>query len=168
MKIDTKAFACAAVASALGAMLLAVGFYVQVLEFLWYFLAAMMLNIPLGRGYIKAAFFSYLAACMLALLLCSFQLYFILPYALFMGPHLIVNRVLSDKRFVAWAGHLIKAVWFNASVFAFVLFTQLFLFVDLSADGTAAVVAAVSTVVYFPYDFGIRYVSRRIESRFAR
>jgi len=167
-KIETREVAYAAISSALSAAFLAVGFYLQLVEFLWYFLATMMLMIPLSKGYIRGALFAYVVSCLLALMLCAFQFYFILPYVIFMGLHPIVNAFMEKRRFNRWLRHLIKAVWFDAAVYLMIRFTQLFLFIDLQAGGwTLAIVLGVSTLVYFLYDFAIRLVSRSLQRRFA-
>lgn len=165
-KIGTREVAYAAVASALSAAFLAVGFYLQLAEFLWYFLATMMIMIPLTRGYIRGALFAYAVSSLLGLLLCAFQFYFILPYVVFMGLHPVVNAFMDKQHFNVWVGHLIKAVWFDAAVYLIIRFTQLFLFIDLRAGGwTLAIVLGVSTLVYFFYDFAIRLVSRSLQRR---
>jgi len=165
-RIETREVAYASVASALSAAFLAVGFYLQLAEFLWYFLATMMLMIPLAKGYIRGALFAYIVSCLLALMLCAFQFYFILPYVLFMGLHPVVNAFMDKRHFNIWLGHLIKVVWFDAAVYLMIRFTALFLFIDIQAGGwTLLIVMAVSTAVYFLYDFAIRLVSRSLQRR---
>jgi len=166
-KIETREVAYASIASALSAAFLAVGFYLQLAEFLWYFLATMMLMIPLAKGYIRGALFAFFVSCLLALLLCAFQFYFILPYVTFMGLHPVVNAAMEKHGFNRWLGHIIKAVWFCAAVYlVLLLFPALLPFINIhSGTWTLAVVLGVSAAVYFLYDFAIRLVSRSLKRR---
>lgn len=165
----TGGLAHAAIAAALGAAFLAVGFYLQVLEFLWYFLAALTLMIPLCRGYIRFAALAYIVSALLALALCAFQFLFIMPYVVFMGPHLIVNAVMEKRRLNAWLRHLVKVVWFDASVYLLMLLTSLFAFVDIRAGWATALAAmGVATLAYFAYDYCVGLVEKDLYRRFGK
>jgi len=168
-KIETREVAYASIAAALSAAFLAVGFYLQLAEFLWYFLATMMLMIPLSKGYIRGALFAYAVSSLLALMLCAFQFYFILPYVVFMGLHPIINAIMDKHHFSVWLGHIVKAIWFDAAVYLMIRFTALFLFIDIRSGGWTLLIAmGVSTAVYFLYDFAIRLVSKSLQRRFAK
>ena len=86
--------AYAALASALAAMLLATGYYLQLMEFFWYFMAAMCMMAALAIGGIRTALAAYAASVLLSLLLCAFNFFFLLPYIMFMGLHPIANAVI--------------------------------------------------------------------------
>lgn len=168
-KIETREVAYAAIAAALSAAFLAVGFYLQLAEFLWYFLATMMLMIPLSKGYIRGALFAYIVSSALALMLCAFQFYFILPYVAFMGLHPVVNAAMEKHHINVWLGHLIKAIWFDAAVYLMIRFTALFLFVDIRSGGwTLVITIGISTAVYFLYDLAIHLVSKSLQRRFSK
>jgi hypothetical protein len=164
-----RTVAYAAFTSAIASSLLAAGYYLQLMEFFWYFMAALCIMAALTVGGIKTALMAYAVSVMLSLLLCAFNFFFLLPYILFMGPHPIVNAVFKKHRFNAVAGHLIKAVWFCAWVYVMIRFTALFLFADLGAGGLILlIVAAISLPAYALYDLAVRIVSGHLNIRLRR
>jgi hypothetical protein len=150
--------------------LLAVGYYTQLLEFFWYFMAALCVMAANALGGIRAALLAFASSALLALLLCAFNLLFLLPYLLFMGLHPIVNAVIVRYRISPVIAHPVKAIWFCAWLLAMIRFTGLFLFVDLGAGGPVVIliVAAVSLPAYFLYELAVRLVSRDLDKRLRR
>ncbi|MDD5016596.1 MAG: hypothetical protein PHO15_00680 [Eubacteriales bacterium] len=165
--IKSKEVAYAAIASALSTVFLVTGFYLQIMEFFWYFMATLALMIPLSKGYARTAVFSYFVSSFLALLLCGFQFIYLMPYVIFMGLHPAVDYIMRKRGLNICLAHLIKAAWFDASVYVLILFTNLFLFIDLMA-GTFVIIIVfvVCTFLYFLYDYAIHLLMKVLGKKF--
>ena len=129
-----RQMSAAAICSALAAGFMTIGYYLQLLEFFWYFMASLSVMVILIRCNIRAALLTFAASALLALMLCSFNFFFIMPFVIFMGPHPIANAVMKRYHLNVVIGHTIKAVWFCAAVLMMILFTNLFFFIDICAS----------------------------------
>jgi hypothetical protein len=163
-----KTLTYAALTGALAAMLLTAGYYLQLMEFFWYFAAAMGIMAALAMGGIRTALMAYASSALLALLLCAFNFFFLLPYILFMGLHPIANAAIVRYRISPVIAHPAKAAWFCAWLLAMIRFTGLFLFVDLSAPLVPLIVVAIGIPSYTLYDLAVRLIGKSLGRRLRR
>ena len=159
----------AAIGSALAAGFMTIGYYLQLLEFFWYFMASLCIMVILIRCNIRAALLAFAASALLSLLLCSLNFFFILPFVIYMGPHPIANAAMKKYHLNVFIGHAIKAIWFCAAVLTMILFTNLFFFIDLYASPlTIPLTVAICVPIYGLYDFSIRMVMHRLARHLSR
>lgn len=79
-----------------------------------YFMAEVALMVPLSKAFYRGDFLAYLGTCLLTVLLGAIgRVWVLVPFIMFFGLHPLVNSLQLRYKFNKWLALLIKAVWFD-------------------------------------------------------
>ena len=174
MKRPSKTFeiALSAIACAVAASALTLGWYVNVLLAAGYLIAVYALMVPLSKNFYWGEALAYLGALLLAFLFCGFTFVRLVPFAVFFGLHPLVNHI--EKRFVKkmWLHlpiFLGKAAWFDLSMWlAWVLLVPILglehaTWYPFVSEYFAVVLLAGGTAFFAAYDYMIFLCQRSVD-----
>ena len=116
-RISASQIALSALACALATTFLTVGVYSGVFLFTAYLLGSIVLMLPLCKKSFWGYFLAYAATCLFTLLFASFQFWDVLPFILFFGLHPLVNELQLKVKINRWVACVIKALWFDATMY---------------------------------------------------
>lgn len=102
---------------AISTILLTVGIYSEFLLFTGYLLGCVALMLPLAKQSYWGYVLSYLATCLLTLIFGLSRFLDLLPFIAFFGLHPIVNELQLKTKINRWVACLIKAIWFDATMY---------------------------------------------------
>lgn len=151
-------------AAALSFLFLAIGSYLQVGEYGWYFAASVAIMLPVSRGYLGGGVLAVIVGTLLVLGANGFNYIFLIPYFSFMGFHPIINywQRLQNKNKAAV--FILKEAWFLGSVTLTYHFTALLLF-DFGKFGPFAlpIILIVAGAAFIPYDYAMKQMQKKID-----
>jgi hypothetical protein len=114
--------ALSAMSCAFASVFLALGIVNQYLLATGYFMAAICLMIPLSKQFFLGDFLAYIGTCILAILLGAIvQFWDLVPFIMFFGLHPLVNCLQIKFRVPKWIAFLVKAIWFDATLYVMYL-----------------------------------------------
>lgn len=84
-----------------------------------YCIAVLALMLPLAKQFYWGAFLSYVATCILTVVLGAVaQFWNLVPFIMFFGLHPIANTLQLKFKINRWLAYFIKALWFDATLIA--------------------------------------------------
>ena len=116
-KLTAYEIALSALACAMATVFLTVGIYTEILLFTGYLFACIALMLPLSKQCYWGYALAYLATCLLTLVFISFRFWDLLPFIMFFGLHPLVNELQLKIKINRWVACLIKALWFDATMY---------------------------------------------------
>ena len=116
-RLNSHQIAFAALACALTTIFLTIGVYSEFLLFTGYLLGSIALMLPLAKGTYKGFVLAYLATVVLTLIFNGFNFFDVLPFAVFFGLHPLVNELQLKTKINVWLACLVKAVWFDGTMY---------------------------------------------------
>lgn len=116
-KFSAYEIALSALSSAIATIFLTIGVYSQVLLFTGYLFACVALMLPLSKQSFAGYTLAYIATCILTLIFGSFRFWELLPFIMFFGLHPLVNELQLRTKINRWLAFLIKALWFDATMY---------------------------------------------------
>ena len=171
-KISAYEIALSALACALATIFLTVGVYSSILLFTGYLFACIALMLPLAKKSYVGYILAYIATCILALIFNAARFFDVLPFIMFFGLHPIVNELQLKTKINTWVACLIKALWFDGTMYVIwrfvfemnttVTFIDQFIIPIILIGGTAFFVA---------YDYVMykwRHIVNRLVERIAK
>ena len=109
--------ALSAVSCALAVIFLLIGAFSRVLLASGYLMAEISLMIPLSKNFYAGDALAYIGTCILAVLLGAIgQAWLLVPFVMFFGLHPLVNALQLRFRVNRWIAFIVKAVWFDFSL----------------------------------------------------
>ncbi len=153
-KISAYEIALSALSCAMATLFMTVGVYSGFFLFTAYLVASVALMLPLCEQSWRGYLFAYISTCLLSLLFASFRFWEILPFAMFFGLHPLVNECQLKWKFNRWIACLLKAVWFDFTIYftwkvVFAITTSI-AFVD---QYILWIILAVGTPIFVAYDY---------------
>ena len=153
-KISAYEIALAALACALATLFLTLGVYSGFFLFTAYLAASIALMLPLCQQSYRGFIFAYVATSLLSLLFASFRFWELIPFVIFFGLHPLVNELQLKTKINRWGACLIKALWFDATVYltwkvVFEITTSI-PFVD---KYIILIILVVGTLLFIAYDY---------------
>lgn len=116
-KIPAYEIALSALACALATTLMTVGVYSSIFLFTGYLFAGVALMLPLAKKSYVGYFLAYVATCICSLIFCSAFFFDVLPFIMFFGLHPLVNELQLKTKMNTWVACLIKAAWFDGTMY---------------------------------------------------
>lgn len=158
-----------AVAAAMGFLFLAVGSYLQVGEYGWYFAASVAMMLPVSRGYYRGGVLAVCVSSLLVLGVNGFNIAYLIPFCTFMGFHPILNGWQREKNIRGVWIFILKEIWFLASVFITYKFTALLLFdIGKLEVLVAPLILLIAALAFVPYDWAMLQIQKKIDRLTAR
>ncbi len=172
-KISAYEIALSSVACALGVMALTVGVWSEILLFTGYLLATFAMMLPLAKKSFLGYFLAYFATCILATIFNAARFWEIFPFTLFFGLHPVVNEVQLKGKINRWIACLIKAVWFDFTVYLIwrLVFQMTVPPIAGLEQWILPIILIASTLFFFGYDYCIfkwRLIINRLVDRITR
>ena len=109
--------ALSALSCAIATLLLTVGVYSEILLFTGYLFGSVALMLPLAKKSYRGFVMAYLATCALSLLFNASRFWDLLPFIMFFGLHPLVNELQLKIKINRWVACVIKALWFDLSMY---------------------------------------------------
>lgn len=116
-KLTAYEIALSALACAIAVIFLTIGVYTEVLLFTGYLFACVALMLPLSKQCYLGYALAYIATCLLTLVFISFRFWDLLPFIMFFGLHPLVNELQLKVKINRWVACVIKALWFDATMY---------------------------------------------------
>lgn len=116
-KISAYEIALSALSCALSTILLTVGVYSELLLFTGYLFGCVALMLPLAKKSYWGYALSYLATCILSFIFGASRFLDLLPFVMFFGLHPLVNELQLKTKINRWVACLIKALWFDGTMY---------------------------------------------------
>ncbi|MBQ9728542.1 MAG: hypothetical protein IJV85_02990 [Clostridia bacterium] len=116
-KISAYEIALASLACAISTVLLTIGVYSEILLFTGYLLACVALMMPLAKGSYVGYVLAYVATCILSFIFNVGRFWDLLPFVMFFGLHPLVNELQLKIKINRWVACLIKALWFDGTMY---------------------------------------------------
>lgn len=164
-----KLISVSAVSTALGVLFLSLGAYISTLDLSALFMSALVIMLPLSKNSLKAAFLTYGATAILALIIGMARFYVPLLYLLFFGLHPIVNYLQDKGGKKLWFLYPIKAVWFVGACFLmYYAFTMFALEIQIVKEIMPLIITVVGLLFFVVYDLIMKrfqMVTERIVKR---
>ena len=172
-KISSHEIALSALACAIATIFLTVGIYSAILLFTGYLFACIALMLPLAKQSYRGYVLAYLATCLLAVIFNVAGFFDLLPFIMFFGLHPLVNELQLKTKINRWVACVIKAVWFDSTMYVIWKFvfamTTTIPFVD---QYIFYIILIVGTPMFVGYDylmykwrFAVNMLVKRITGR---
>ncbi len=116
-KISSYEIALSGLSCALSTILLIVGVYSEILLFSAYLFGCVALMLPLAKKSYWGYILSYAGTCILTTLFASARFFDFLPFIVFFGLHPLVNELQLKTKINRWVACLVKAVWFDGTMY---------------------------------------------------
>lgn len=127
MRRKSFQIALAALSCALATIFLTIGIYFSFFLITGYLFAGIALMLPLAKKFRLGGFLAYVATSLFALLIGGgfAGFYKLFPFVAFFGLHPLVNSFQEKWKIKKWIALIVKAVWFDAAVWAaWILFRE--------------------------------------------
>lgn len=164
-KIPAYEIALSALACALATTLMTVGVYSSIFLFTGYLFACVALMLPLAKKSYVGYFLAYVATCLFSLIFCSAFFFDVLPFIMFFGLHPLVNELQLKTKINTWVACLIKAAWFDCTMYVIWRFvfdmTTTITFVD---QFIIPIIFIGGTLFFIAYDY-VMFKSRILVNR---
>lgn len=164
-KIPAYEIALSALACALATTLMTVGVYSSIFLFTGYLFACVALMLPLAKKSYIGYFLAYVATCLFSLIFCSAFFFDVLPFIMFFGLHPLVNELQLKTKINTWVACLIKAAWFDCTMYVIWRFvfdmTTTITFVD---QFIIPIIFIGGTLFFIAYDY-VMFKSRILVNR---
>lgn len=164
-KIPAYEIALSALACALATTLMTVGVYSSIFLFTGYLFAGVALMLPLAKKSYVGYFLAYVATCIFSLIFCSAFFFDVLPFIMFFGLHPLVNELQLKTKINTWVACLIKAAWFDGTMYVIWRFvfdmTTTIAFVD---QFILPIILIGGTLFFVGYDY-VMFKSRILVNR---
>ncbi len=128
MRPSVRTITFSGVLTSLTFVLMMTGYFTQLGEFFWY-ISAMLVMIFAVASYPLVQVYTYACSAILLLIFTSFNIVYLLPYLLFFGPYPILSRFI--QRLQSPIKYLIKWLYFTVALFVMIIFSNLFLNIDV-------------------------------------
>ncbi|MBT3320438.1 MAG: hypothetical protein HN948_02600 [Clostridia bacterium] len=116
---------------------------------------------------IAGSVMAFVACALLSLAASGFNIVFMLPYIIFFGAYPIANYIEAKYKVNKVLMIVITCVWFDASLYAFYLFTKLFVTqIEWINDYIILIIATLGTIAFFGYRIMMQRLQRKIDRRF--
>ncbi len=109
--------ALSALSCAIATILLTIGVYSEILLFTGYLFSCIALMMPLAKKSYRGYVLAYVATCLLSFLFNPARILDLLPFIMFFGLHPIVNELQLKIKINRWVACIVKALWFDATMF---------------------------------------------------
>lgn len=151
---ESKNMALASICAAMSTMLLSLGFYLGVGDFIWYFFASFAFIPLLCKRLLRESVIAFFASTVLSLALVGFNYVFVLPFATLFGYYPMMYYYLALRVKKNALRKTIKLFVFELGLFLMWRFT--FLFVgetELLEKYMLPILLGLGVVIFFMYDF---------------
>lgn len=157
--MKSKLISLSAISSALVAIFLTIGAYVEVADLCMLVIASVFVLLPLYYNSFKASFLTFLVGGVIAVILSGFNFALIFPaYFLFFGLYPIVKQLIIQKRLKRKLCIVIGLVWILIAFYLCYFYYTLVLEFSVSnlpyglSDYVLYIVGLLAVVFYFVYD----------------
>lgn len=157
--MKSKLISLSAISSALVAIFLTIGAYVEVADLCMLVIASVFVLLPLYYNSFKASFLTFLVGGVIAVILSGFNFALIFPaYFLFFGLYPIVKQLIIQKRLDRKLCIVIGLVWILIAFYLCYFYYTLVLEFSVSdlpyglSDYVLYIVGLLAVVFYFVYD----------------
>ena len=157
--MKSKLISLSAISSALVAIFLTIGAYVEVADLCMLVIASVFVLLPLYYDSFKASFLTFLVGGVIAVILSGFNFALIFPaYFLFFGLYPIVKQLIIQKRLDRKLCIVIGLVWILIAFYLCYFYYTLVLEFSVSDlpyglnDYVLYIVGLLAVVFYFVYD----------------
>ena len=157
--MKSKLISLSAISSALVAIFLTIGAYVEVADLCMLVIASVFVLLPLYYNSFKASFLTFLVGGVIAVMLSGFNFALIFPaYFLFFGLYPIVKQLIIQKRLDRKLCIVIGLVWILIAFYLCYFYYTLVLKFSVSdlpyglSDYVLYIVGLLAVVFYFVYD----------------
>ncbi len=157
--MKSKLISLSAISSALVAIFLTIGAYVEVADLCMLVIASVFVLLPLYYNSFKASFLTFLVGGVIAAILSGFNFALIFPaYFLFFGLYPIVKQLIIQKRLDRKLCIVIGLVWILIAFYLCYFYYTLVLEFSVSdlpyglSDYVLYIVGLLAVVFYFVYD----------------
>lgn len=157
--------ALSAMSCALAVIFLMLGFFSKVLLGTGYIIAEIALMVPLAKRFYGGSLLAYVCTVVLAIVFgAAAQIWDLVPFIIFFGLHPIVNCFQQHWQVNKWLAFAVKAVWFDAALFAayYIIFGGVFgmqagqsAFFDFVNKYIWLFIIVVGTAFFVLYDFAM-------------
>lgn len=169
----SKNMALASICASMSTMLLCVGFYLGIGDFIWYFFASFAFIPLLCKGLLRESVVAFFATTTLSLALCGFNYVFVLPFATLFGFYPMMYYYLALKVKKNAARKTIKLLVFEFGMFMMWRFTYLFVGeTEFLEKYMLPILLFFGIVLFFMYDYIImrlificNYYMRKLEKK---
>ncbi len=171
--MKSKLLAISAISAAFIAIFLTVGAYVQMLDLFVLVVASVFVVLPLHYNSYKAATLAFLAGGVIAFLFSGFNLMSVVfpAYFGFFGIYPVIKNLMKQKSVNKILAKLIGFIWCAIAVFGIYFYYTLVMGEVFSGlpewivNYIYPVLALISVVFYFLYDYSI-YIFKRVIDRY--
>ncbi len=167
-KITSYEIVLSALSCALATIVLVAGAYSEVLLATGYLLGSVSMMLPLAKRSFRGAALAYVATCILAFIFGAAKFLDLLPFVMFFGLHPLVNELQLKININRWVACLIKAAWFDITMY--ILWRFVFVIVSGYSFLDAyilPVILTAGTVFFIFYDYAMyrwrAWVNRAVE-----
>ena len=157
--MKSRLISLSAISSALVAIFLTIGSYIEVADLCMLVVASVFVLLPLYYNSFKASFLTFLVGGVIAIILSGFNFALIFPaYFLFFGLYPIVKQLIMQKRLDNTLSIVIGLVWILIAFYVCYFYYTLVLGFSVSDlpyglnDYVLYIVGMLAVVFYFVYD----------------